>query len=188
MELINLNSSAHHKLSPSIQKMGGRYSFREKIHLKGIGKAGLLYISGIPSLDREIDTKEKLKVTLELYRKGLGLFFRNHDHNFVCLLPTEQLQRFIISKKEDLIVGGNSRFYKMAKSITSDYLVARNFLLENEKHQFHPILCEIERTISDPIVLEIDSIRPQKVIDFIKKIENLQVEVDIKDHKIINAY
>ena len=187
MELINLNGSQIHKLKPAINKVGGRFTLTEKIKLKGVGISGLQYFSGLPNLEKENYQKQKLQVTLELYRQGIGFYLRNHEINFATVLPIQEISKISISKKEDTILKGESIFYKTAQKFTSDYLVARNFLLETEKLDFHPILCEFECHFTENLCLEISALRPQKVIDFFKKMENLQIEIDIKNHKISNG-
>lgn len=187
MELINLNSPSLHKLRPAINKAGGRYSIAEKIKLKGIGISGLEYYSGLHSLESENYQQHKISVTLELYKAGIGFYFRNIDINYATVLPLAHIERIVISKKEDTILDSKNVFYKTAKIFTSDYLIVRNFLLENEKIDFHPIVCEFYSTFSETIAFEISALRPQKVIDFLKRLHNLQIEIDIKDHKIING-
>lgn len=185
MQLLNLNEATRHKFTPAIKKAGGRYSISEKFQVKGVGTAGLKYLKGLAAINHNNIYEKPVNVTLEKFRSGIGIYFRNTDVNHVLILETNEIDHIKIFKDLDTIAPPSNLFYKFGSMFSREYLVLRNLLLENEKIEFHPIEVTIQLHFNEPIVLEVSAFKPRKVINFIKSFTNINVQDNIEGFVII---
>jgi hypothetical protein len=79
MELINPQLLSKRKLNELIQSLGGKYTFWERLKLRGIGIGGLeLKIEENPDIPLKYkEATESVKVSIEPLKKGLILSFNN---------------------------------------------------------------------------------------------------------------
>ena len=180
MQLINLQSSSYYKLKPAIDKLGGRFGFKESVLTKGVGVSGLEYYSGYQELDAFKVKGKAIRVTLEKYKKGVGIYMRNIDINFALLIGNEELESIIIEKQIDLINRNAGGLYKFMTKLGFGFLTARIFLLETDKVTFPPLLLKFKTIENLEINFEIETLRPTKVIEFVNRIENINIVNNVK--------
>ena len=185
MQLLNLNEASRHKFMPAINKAGGRYSISEKLQVKGVGTAGLKYLRGLAALNYDNVYDKPVHVTLEKFRSGMGIYFRNTDVNYVLVLEAKEIDHIKIFKDLDTIAPPSNPFYKLGSLFSKEYLVLRNLLIEGEKIEFHPIEVTIQLHFNEPIVFEVNAFKPKKVINFIKSFTNINVQDNIEGFVII---
>lgn len=185
MELINLNESSRHKLTPAILKAGGRYGLTEKWKTKGVGVSGLMYIRGHKRIHYENVHDKPVHVTLEKLKAGLAIYFRNTDINLVLVVEANEVDHIHIAKGIDTISQPKNFFYKLGRLFTSDYLIWRNLLIENEKIEFAPISVTIDFHLHETVEFEISAFKPRKVIGFLQSISSFQIKHNVEGFVII---
>lgn len=79
MELLNPQLLSKRKLNELIQSLGGKYTFWERLKLRGIGIGGLeLKVEENPNIPLKYkEATESVKVSIEPLRKGVILSFNN---------------------------------------------------------------------------------------------------------------
>lgn len=183
MHLINLDSSSYYKLKPAIDKLGGRYGLKESLLTKGVGVSGLEYYSGYDEMDAFKVKGKTIRVTLEKYKNGVGLYMRNIDINFALLIGIDELESIVIEKQVDLINRDAGGLYKILRKLGIGFLTARIFLLETDKVNYPPLLLQFKTKDNQEIHFEIETIRPNKVIEFINRIENVRIVNNIMGYQ-----
>jgi len=160
---IDLYSSGAGKVNYIVrQKLGGRYSFKDIINVRK-GVSGLEFtdeINGVPI---------RYRVTAELFRQGIGLYFRTYRNNFFLPVPFEEIEIIRIDKSEDVIHPIRFSFYRLMTKIGFNYLISRNFLAANEFSIIHPICVEIIKSDGTKIPLKIRRINPKGIFEFFKQ-------------------
>lgn len=163
--------------------MGGRFGLKESLLNKGVGVSGLEYYSGYEEMDAFKMKGKAIRVTLERYKKGIGLYMRNIDINYALLIGIDELESIAIEKQVDLINRDSGGLYKLLRRLGVGFLTARIFLLETDKVNYPPLLLQFKTKDNQEIHFEIETIRPNKVIEFINRIENVRIVNNIMGYQ-----
>ncbi len=93
------------------QIVGDKYSFIERIKMKGIGSGQLKVVSYSENLNDCFSDNHDIKfVIIELRKNGIIIYIRNYINNYVWLVPFYQLSIF---KSDFYSIHTNGTFIKI---------------------------------------------------------------------------
>lgn len=162
-DYFDLYASGSGKLQFVVQqKLGGRYAFKD---LLSVNKG----VSGLEFTDQIDGNSLHYRVTAELFRKGIGLYFRTYRNNYFLPVPFEDINNIHIYKSADVIQPMGFSMYGMMTKMGFDYMVARNFLTANEITALHPIRIEIIKADGTQIPLKVRRINPAAIFNFFRQ-------------------
>ncbi len=159
-DYIDLYAIGAAKLNHVIQhKLGGRFSFKDTFVVqKGI--------SGLEFIDQIEGKTLNYRVTAELFRKGIGMYFRTYRNNYFLPVPFDEIESIHIVKDPDHIFPMRYSLFRMMNKVGISYLIARNYLTAIELGTLHPIRIEITKINGTRINLVIKRINPIGIFNF----------------------
>jgi hypothetical protein len=77
-------------------------------------------------------SKIQYRVIIEEFPRGMALYCRNRYHNFLLLIPYDELQCLYVNKEADIIAPFSYSWYSILRRLGFSYWISKSFLLENE--------------------------------------------------------
>lgn len=187
VELYDLDTSARYKFEKHIEQTGGRYSFQEKWKKGGIGLSGLVFEQKTNAITILAHDDNRHKIILELIRNGLIIYMRNRMVNYGFVIHDSQISHYSLEKKNDILTLSDRSLIKKLLDAGFDYFKVRNFVLENDKVEFHPIYSSIHLKDGQKLVFEVERFIPDKIFEFFKSKTNHKVEILVDHYTLIPA-
>lgn len=168
MQSFDLSKFSHLKVNQYVSSAcKGKYTRKEAYRLGGIGIGGLRYTSGLPKIDA-IDTQERFRCNLEMYKSGLGIFVRSLSYNHLLSVPKEELLSISLVKPEDELKFEGFSFTKTLLSWGVPYHYARIMVLEHEEVSLHDTMLEI-LTSDGLLSLKVNRYNAQPIAEFFER-------------------
>ena len=126
---------------------GGKYTNKEAYQIGGIGIGKLRYDSGVDVVD-QIDTEERFRANIEIFREGLGIYIRSLSYNYLLTISAAELTNITLVKQEDVLKTTEFSYTKRLMQWGLPYHYARVLLLDQEIIDTHESFLKIE-TVDD---------------------------------------
>ncbi|MBK9257182.1 MAG: hypothetical protein IPM42_17025 [Saprospiraceae bacterium] len=143
MKIFNLHLSIKAKIDSEIKtSCGGRIQKSFSTWLVASGAGGLTFEDPFFGAENE----RSFKVNFELFRNGIGIYFRNYTANYLITIPEKEIVQIKLTKKPDIIAPSRLSLFRMMSKSGIPYHISRISLLENEIFEEHPLEIFLETT------------------------------------------
>lgn len=175
MKIINLKKYKGISVDRQIEALcGSKKSSASKLSFFGD------HISGLHYCDPEYGIVTPThRVSISLFSKGLGIYFRNIENNRLVLIPYEEIVYASVKKNADIIQPYRFSPFSILSKMGFSFSTIKSWLMPKEIMESHPGLCEFG-TQEHIFSFIIDKNTPERVI---QKLNNspigdiLQIEI-----------